>query len=40
MDTITKLQNKLIGSLIGLVRATEGNESLITPQTNELLIKD
>ena len=39
MDTITKLQNKLIGSLIGLIRATEGNESLITPQTNELLIK-
>lgn len=28
------LQDRLIGELIGLARATEGNEHLITPSTN------
>ena len=33
------LDSDLLGSLIGLVRATEGNEDLITNETNEIIIQ-
>ena len=32
---IAKLQDELTGALIGLARATEGNEHLITPEINK-----
>ena len=34
-----KLQDKLTGALIGLARAAEGNEALITPATDKLILK-
>ncbi len=34
-----KLQNKLIGALIGLARATEGNEELVTLDTDQLVME-
>ena len=33
------LQDQLTGALIGLARATEGNESLITPVTDKLIME-
>lgn len=33
------LQDKLTGALIGLARATEGNEHLITNETNQLILE-
>ena len=36
---MTELQRKLVCALIGLVRAVEGNEHLLTPHTDFLLIK-
>ena len=34
-----QLQDNLTGALIGLARATEGNESLVTPETDRLVIE-
>ena len=34
-----KLQDKLTGALIGLARAYEGNETLITPATDKLILE-
>lgn len=34
-----KLQDKLTGALIGLARSTEGNEVLVTPEINKLVIE-
>ena len=34
-----KLQDKLTGALIGLARSTEGNEDLVTPEINKLVIE-
>lgn len=36
---MTELQIKLVCAMIGLVRAAEGNEHLLTPHTEFLLIK-
>lgn len=36
---IAKLQDELTGALIGLARATEGNEHLITPEINKLVLE-
>ena len=36
---ITKLQNQLTGALIGLARSTEGNEHLVTPEINKLVLE-
>ncbi len=36
---IAKLQDKLTGALIGLARSTEGNEHLVTPEINKLVIE-
>lgn len=36
---IARLQDKLTGALIGLARASEGNEALITDSTNQLIIE-
>ena len=33
------LQDKLTGALIGLARAVEGNEELVTPDTNRLVLE-
>ena len=38
MNTCMALQNKLIGDLIGLARATDGNTHLITASTNKLVL--
>ena len=37
LDHTTTLQDELTGSLIGLVRATKGNEDLITASTDSLI---
>ena len=34
-----RLQDKLTGALIGLARATDGNEHLITPESNRLVME-
>ena len=34
-----KLQDQLTGALIGLARATEGNESLVTEETDTLVLE-
>lgn len=36
---VSKLHDKLIGALIGLARATEGNEDLITETTNKVMME-
>ena len=36
---VSRLQDKLTGALIGLARASEGNETLITDSTNQLIIE-
>lgn len=36
---ITELQDQLTGTLIGLARATEGNEHAITPETEKAFIQ-
>ena len=36
---ISKLHDKLMGALIGLARATEGNEDLITETTNKVMME-
>ena len=36
---IAKLQDKLTGALIGLARATEGNEDLVTEMTDRLVLE-
>ncbi len=38
-SNVAKLQDKLTGALIGLARATENNESLITPTTDKLILE-
>ena len=34
-----ELQDKLTGALIGLARATEGNEELVTSETHKLVLE-
>ena len=34
-----ELQDRLTGALIGLARATEGNEELLTPETHKLILE-
>ena len=36
---IAKLQNQLTGALIGLARAVDGNEHLVTPELDELVLE-
>lgn len=36
---IAKLQDELTGALVGLARATEGNEHLVTAQMNQLVLE-
>lgn len=37
--TSADLQNQLIGALIGLARSIDGNEDLVTPETDELILQ-
>ena len=37
---IARLQDQLTGALIGLARAVDGNEHLVTPEIDKLVLKD
>ncbi|MBQ8835490.1 MAG: hypothetical protein IJ001_11300 [Oscillospiraceae bacterium] len=37
--TLSALRDRLTGSLIGLARATDGNEHLITPSSTEVIVE-